>query len=156
DQRVQQRADTRHDAIAPAANRSRASVFAGGDFGGEVPHIDVRETREVRGVSGNAVRRRGIRQDPRVGASGHRNVVERVGDREELLVRRRHRPPAGAAGEYKGTVDVEQNQGGNVQRSAFAANVAGAGPLGWRLLIEADALTFLELVEANLARTSMK
>ena len=69
-------------------------------------------------------------------------------DREDLLERERHRPAASAAGEHKSTVDVEKNQGGSVQRSAFAANVTGARSLrGW-FFIKADTLTFVELVEA--------
>ena len=39
---------------------------------------------------------------------------------------------------------------------AFAANVAGARPFGRRLLFEADALTFVQLVEAALHRASVK
>src|SRR5262249_22020943 len=70
--------------------------------------------------------------------------------------RRGHRAPTRATGEYKSTVDVEQNECGDGQRLAFAANVAGARPFRRRLLIEADALTFVELVEAALNRTSMK
>src|SRR5215213_9201044 len=40
--------------------------------------------------------------------------------------------------------------------SVFAADVAGARPLGRRLFFEADALAFIQLVEAAADRTAMK
>ena len=74
--------------------------------------IGVAETRERARIVRDAVRRGRVRQDPRVGAAGHRDAVEGVADAEHVLERARHRPAAGAAGEHKRAVDVEENECG--------------------------------------------
>jgi hypothetical protein len=45
---------------------------------------------------------------------------------------------------------------GDTVRSAFAADVAGAGAFRRRLLLERDALAFVQVVEAALYRAAMK
>jgi hypothetical protein len=104
----------------------------------------------------DTVRSGGVSQNPRVGASGHRDAVERLCNREYILERARHRAATSAAGEHKSTVDVEKNECGGVQRSAFAANITGARTFRRWLFIETDTLAFVELVEAALDRTAMK
>jgi hypothetical protein len=95
-------------------------------------------------------------EHPGVRTTSHLNVANRRRHAKQLFERPNHSPNTGAAGEHKGTVDVEKNQGGSVQRSAFAANVTGARSLGRWFFIKADTLTFVELVEAALDRAAVK
>ena len=53
-----------------------------------------------------------IGQDPGIGTARHLDIAERVGDRKELFECARHGPLAGAAGEHKRAVDVEEEDGG--------------------------------------------
>ena len=74
--------------------------------------IHLAKAREVGGIRGDAVRGGRVGQDPRVGAPRHRDALEGVRDGEDLFERKRHRARTGAAGEYKRTVDVEQDECG--------------------------------------------
>ena len=56
------------------------------------------------------MRRNGLRDDPRVGAAGHRQRAERIGDAELLFEGARQRSSAGAAREHKRAVDVEEKE----------------------------------------------
>ncbi len=74
--------------------------------------IDVGKTRQLGTVGWNTERAGRVRQDPGVSSTRHGLRSHGVGSAEELFEGVRHRTPAGAAGEYKGTVDVEKNQRG--------------------------------------------
>ena len=104
------------------------------------------------------MRRGRVGQDPRVRAARQRYAAEGVVDGKQIASNaQRHRAPTGAAGEHKRAVDVEENdRSRRAPCSAFAADVACARPLGRRFFLEADALAFIELVEAALHRAAVE
>ena len=90
---------------------------------------------------------------------------------KQIVESTRHGPASGAAGEHKRAVDIKEDDFGHgrnrlyvaiptvalTRRSCrFAANVARARPLGRWLFFEADALAFVQLVEAALHRAPVK
>src|SRR5205823_14532746 len=93
-----------------------------------------------------------------------------VGDGEQLFEGASHRAPSSAAGEHKRAVDVEEDDFDHGRNrfyvrfrprrfrlsGCFAANVSRPRSFGRRLFFEADALAFVQLVEAALHRAPMK
>src|SRR5205823_2321970 len=131
--------------------------------------IHVAKTEKLDG--GNVVGQRRVRQNPAVGAAGHRDAAKCIGDAEQLLEGAGHGAPSGAAREHKRAVDIEEDDldhGRNrfyaaIPTVAFsrssgrlAANVARARPLRRGLFLEADALAFVQLIEAALHRAPVK
>src|SRR5438067_10730297 len=102
-QRVEQRADAGHHAFA------RTGFL---ELAGEVTKVYVGEASEIGSIAGDAVFDCGVREDQGIGATGHRDAAECIGNREELLEGESHRAGACAAGEHKRAVDVEENESG--------------------------------------------
>ena len=94
----------------------------------EVPYVRLMEACEGGNVFGDAVRGGGVAEDPGVGPSRHRNAIECVGNRKDVLEGSRHRPAAGASGEYKRTVDVEQDECGGARPNLRRGRCRRAAP----------------------------
>ena len=83
------------------------------DLDGEMAEVDLAKAGEVAGESA------GMPCAAAASARIHASVrpaigmpLKGVGDAEHFFERARHRPPTGAAGEYKRTVDVEKDECG--------------------------------------------
>src|SRR5437764_9552240 len=90
-----------------------------------------------------------LREDPGVGAAVERDADEGVPNTVELFERAGHRTAARASTQHKRAVDVEEKDGFQTWL-AFATYVAGARTLWRGLLVETDALAFVELIEVAL------
>src|SRR6185295_19133313 len=107
-QRIEEIAYARHHSLPGAG------LF---ELDDQVANVCLAEARETRGIVGDAVGAGAVGENPGVGPSRHRNALEGITNRKDLLERERHRTPSGPAGEYKRAVDVEEDEGASAQLS---------------------------------------
>jgi hypothetical protein len=104
---IEERTHSGHHALA------RSRLF---DLVAQVLEIDFSKACAFGRRRRDTMRRHRVRQDPRVRPAGHVDVLERVGNREDVFERARHGPLASAPGEHKRAVDVEKEDLGHVRK----------------------------------------
>src|SRR5207237_10524052 len=98
------------------------------ELDGEMMKVSILETVQRRRIERDTVRRGRVVQNPGVGASGHRDAVEGIGDGEYVLESPRHGAAAGATSKYKRTVDVEEDEGRSARPSLRRERCRRAAP----------------------------